>query len=89
MKKIRVVCFVTDGLLVDVITDSSREIEYLVVDSNPEALDKSVISIMSGPFQDYAALVSTSGDTVFNDPARVQEIFGVRESEFGGRNHVV
>ncbi len=89
MQKVRVVVFVQDGLVVDVITDSSKEIEYLVVDSDPQALDKSVMKLMGGPFDDISCLVSTYGDSVYRNPEKVKEVYDVRFERFGGRNHIV
>jgi hypothetical protein len=89
-KPIRITVFVDAGLVVDVISDSTTEIEYVVVDSDPTALDKSVLSLMkSGPFDDISCLVSTYGDSVYHNPEKVAEVFAVREDRFCGRNHHV
>lgn len=93
--KVRVVVFVSSGLVVDCITDSPNEIEYLVVDSDPSALDKSVLTLMEGPsrdlpFDEICCLVSSYGNSVYKDKEKVNEIYAVRESRFNGRNfHVI
>ncbi len=88
-KPIRITVFVDSGLVVDVISDSTAEIEYVVVDSDPTSLDRSVMSLMSGPFDDISCLVSTYGDKVFPNREKVEEVYAVRAERFGGRNHHV
>jgi hypothetical protein len=92
-KNCRAVVFIENGIIQDIIMDSKRNIEFLVVDMNPETLDQSfkavMGSVMSGPFQDYAALAEMYGWEAFFDPERVREIFAERKSQLGFTNKAV
>jgi hypothetical protein len=87
MSGIRIVVYVVDGLVTWVGTDTKRPIDYVVVSNTPQDLDRDVLTLLEGPFDDVACLASVYGDTVDGNPEKVSEVFSVREERFKGINH--
>jgi hypothetical protein len=87
MKNDRVVIYVVDGLVTWVGGDSKKPMDYVVVSNDPRDLDKDVLTLLEGPFDDVACLASVYGDTVDHNAEKVDEVFTVREERFGGCNH--
>jgi len=87
MKIDRVVIYVVDGLVTWVGGDSNRPMDYVVVSNDPRDLDKDVLALLEGPFDDVACLASVYGDSADQNSEKVEEIFKVREERFRGLNH--
>lgn len=85
-KKVRVVLFVTDGLITDCVTDSKVDVEYLVVSNSPADLDQSIQVLMEPQLFDYAdhlGLFSVYGDQAYLDTQKVESIYKAREEQGG------
>ena len=81
MKK--VVIFIDNGMVQDVIVSSKEAMDFLVVDFDRKTLDQSVIKVLTGPFEDIATLADTyTWDGVYN-PRRVKEIFETHQQLHG------
>jgi hypothetical protein len=70
----KIVVFMEDGVIQDIITDIRRPVDYLVVDFSGVYFDKPLCKVMYGPFEDYSVLAYVFGlDAVYN-PLKVAEI---------------
>jgi hypothetical protein len=69
------VIFVDNGMIQDVLTNSKEDMQFMVVDFDRRSLDQSALKLLTGPFQDVAALADVFKWDAAYDPARVKEIF--------------
>ena len=76
----RLVIFIDDGMIQDVLSSSKEQLDIRIVDFDKKTLDQSVVAALAEPhaFEDFAALADIYKWDAAYDPQKVKEVFAVQ-----------